>query len=650
MSGKQTYITEFKFGDNFIRWVNLLYHDISSSISNNGYISKHFSLRRGIRQGCPLSAFIFILCAELLSNKIKSNPKVNGLTFGETEFQILQFADDTALILKDTQSLVECMKTLDEFYKVSGLKLNKKKTIVVTLGRGRNDAHTELLLNEIDLKLCDDSFRYLGIYYHKNESIMEYKNYRHRLDKITNLLRMWLQRDLSLKGKITVLKTLALSLLIYPLSMLNAPKWVIDEIDKLFLRFLWGDKPRKVKRLTTELKIMDGGLNMINVDYMARALKATWIHKIFSENNNKWTTIPKLYFNKISFNEICQTRFDERYLPYNLPAFYRQCLIITNELRSAEPESKEEIKHERLWLNTNIRIGMQPVFYKIWKEHNIKTVGDLLNNDNNFKTLEEIQEQYGLPVRPFIEYMSLRLAIPPSWKNKLKELNDISVERTLDKDDIYIKLNEDLVGIGGCSNKDLYWQILQNSNKSVPTSKHYWKNNYDLSDEDMGLIYCIPFQCVRDTKIQSLQYKIINHIYACRLKLYHWRIKPTSKCLYCDESDSLEHHFYLCNQVSIFWTTLEKWWQNICLDCSLNTIKNILLGVYSDDCHQKQLNYIILKGKWYISRTKYRKENVSFFSFLPELKKELIMEEMIQRKNQKLEKFYETWGNVMDLF
>jgi hypothetical protein len=63
-----TYVLEqFNFGINFIKWVQILYTDISSSVQNNGSISDKFKLNRGIRQGCPLSAFVFILCAELLA-------------------------------------------------------------------------------------------------------------------------------------------------------------------------------------------------------------------------------------------------------------------------------------------------------------------------------------------------------------------------------------------------------------------------------------------------------------------------------------------------------------------------------------------------------------------------------------------------------
>ena len=66
---------------------------------------------------------------------------------------------------------------------------------------------------------------------------MEYKNYRHKLDKMKNLLRIWRQRDLFLRGKVTILRSLALSQLIYPMSLLDCPGWAMPEANDLFFKF-----------------------------------------------------------------------------------------------------------------------------------------------------------------------------------------------------------------------------------------------------------------------------------------------------------------------------------------------------------------------------------------------------------------------------
>ena len=64
-------LLHFNFGENFIRWIKLLYIDTSSCVGNNGFYSNYFKLSRGIRQGCPISALLFLLVAEVYSNTYK---------------------------------------------------------------------------------------------------------------------------------------------------------------------------------------------------------------------------------------------------------------------------------------------------------------------------------------------------------------------------------------------------------------------------------------------------------------------------------------------------------------------------------------------------------------------------------------------------
>ena len=70
----------FNFGKSIRRWVKTFYQNINSSILYNGRCSNSFSVSRGVRQGDPLSPYLFIFCAELLADAIKQNGQINGIT------------------------------------------------------------------------------------------------------------------------------------------------------------------------------------------------------------------------------------------------------------------------------------------------------------------------------------------------------------------------------------------------------------------------------------------------------------------------------------------------------------------------------------------------------------------------------------------
>ena len=66
----------FNFGPNFIKGIKLLLTDRESAVNVGGHLTKNFPLERGVPQGDPISAYLFILAIELLNIAILNNPKI----------------------------------------------------------------------------------------------------------------------------------------------------------------------------------------------------------------------------------------------------------------------------------------------------------------------------------------------------------------------------------------------------------------------------------------------------------------------------------------------------------------------------------------------------------------------------------------------
>ncbi len=123
-----------------------------------------------MRQGCPLSAYLFILAIEVLANKIRNDPDIKGIKIDNKEIKISLLGDDITVIVKDLSSLEKTLKTFKLFQHCFGLKLNIDKIKAKHIGKILNPDHFPHGLSWIQTPL-----ETLGILIKK--SISKRKNY-----------------------------------------------------------------------------------------------------------------------------------------------------------------------------------------------------------------------------------------------------------------------------------------------------------------------------------------------------------------------------------------------------------------------------------------------------------------------------------------
>ena len=125
----------FKFGDVLIKWIQILRLNSISRVEQNGHFNQNIELSRGCRQGDPISPYIFVLCAEILSYVIREKSDIKGIRVFDTEVKLSTYADDTTIYLNaDKESLSGVMRVLDWFKKISGLGIDKEKIKVIKIG------------------------------------------------------------------------------------------------------------------------------------------------------------------------------------------------------------------------------------------------------------------------------------------------------------------------------------------------------------------------------------------------------------------------------------------------------------------------------------------------------------------------------------
>ena len=187
---------------------------------------------------------IHVLIAETLSIFVRSNPVLRGIKCRNEEIKLVQYADDTTVMFKDIKSAEHFLEYLNSFSVCSGLKINLEKTLGMRLGKRKN-----INVNLIGIKWPKDPIKLLGLFIRHNKNDIIVSNFRHKINKIRGLLFSWSKRNLTLIGRILIVKTLVIPKISFLCSLLLFPIEIINEIEKLIYCFIWKGNTHKVKKM-----------------------------------------------------------------------------------------------------------------------------------------------------------------------------------------------------------------------------------------------------------------------------------------------------------------------------------------------------------------------------------------------------------------
>jgi hypothetical protein len=217
--------------------------NVTFSILINGQPSQTFKPQRGLRQGDPLSPYLFILCVNVFSGlitKAQVEKKLHGVKVanGAPEISHLLFADDSLLLCRATpQEAMVIKEVIHDYQEASGQLVNMAKS-EICFSKHVPTSTKEDINHILPMNRVDHFSKYLGMLTHVGRSKKQVFNYIQ--DNVWKKIKGWKAKNLSFAGRSTLIKAVAQAVPTYVMSCFLLPKDLCSQLESMICRFWWG--------------------------------------------------------------------------------------------------------------------------------------------------------------------------------------------------------------------------------------------------------------------------------------------------------------------------------------------------------------------------------------------------------------------------
>jgi hypothetical protein len=231
---------EFEDKDFFLRAVETLYTNTEAVLKMNGQLTGKIKVRGGVRQGCPLSCYLYILAVEPLAELIRQDEAIKGIpTPSGRTVKVTLFADDLTGYVQDWDSLKSMSECMAVFERASGAKINAEKTFVMVMGtrwgcKGKDKLKDVGL--EYDLLEDGKLERYLGELI--QSSGLDTDDYQQVLLNAQKVVRGWLRLRVSPASRARVANLLVLPKILFRASVAAVTSDEIATMQRIMTKYV----------------------------------------------------------------------------------------------------------------------------------------------------------------------------------------------------------------------------------------------------------------------------------------------------------------------------------------------------------------------------------------------------------------------------
>lgn len=282
------------FDKTWRRWVRQILSTGKTAVLLNGVPGRWINCQNGLRQGDPLSPYLFIIVADVLQKMINA-ASLSGVLphplLADATCPVLQYADDTLILVKaELLAIVHLKSILDQFSSATGLDINFHKTTFVPMHV--EDSLAGQMAAVLGCPISSFPQVYLGL--PLSPTKLRFSDYQPLCASFDRYLSGWRARLLSPGGRIVLSNAVLSNLPVYWMSSLLFPRTVLIALDRRRLPFLWTgeDKCHGSQCLVAWDQVclpkIEGGLGVKDLELQNHCLLMKFIDKLHQADPLPW--------------------------------------------------------------------------------------------------------------------------------------------------------------------------------------------------------------------------------------------------------------------------------------------------------------------------------------------------------------------------
>ena len=245
------------------------------------------------------------------------------------------------------------------------------------------------------------------------------------MSDLYKIVNQWGKRDLTPLGKITIIKTFLLSKFNHLFLSIPSPSQeLIQQINSVLFKYLWGGKPDKIKRGYVTLDYNEGGLRMVNLQNHIQSLKLTWMTRLFTSIKSEWLR----FFETVISPVRKITKFAYGWCKHLIKKitnnFWKDVLQAwVNLCDSNKILKSNQLMSSPIWYNP--RITSENLYFPNWFKQGVECIGDLISVTGMFINTNELQNKFNITEPNFINTIRLKNVITKYVKSQNMDIKEL---------------------------------------------------------------------------------------------------------------------------------------------------------------------------------------------------------------------------------